>query len=263
MTAMYKILPGVLIIFALSGLDAAKGKSSQTCRDTRNLLSNAEASPLNKEFIALFQTGDKCITDLVRALNDEDGEIRRKAQVVIRYLNNPEGVKALHEIYSKQKEITFSGPIPVPLTDWDYQFIKWLFIEHRQDDWGVLEFNYISALILDGSSRAKALLEEIEKARGFDPTTVIYFAKDVKQSLSLFPGETDLAKLVLNNSFFVTPEDRRYTTARLVALNGAKDKALVEVYINRGVLAEEWWHVVISKQSDGWRFTSFYQVAVS
>ena len=76
-------------------------------------------------------------------------------------------------------------------------------------------------------------------------------------------GDGDLAQLVLQNSFFIDPGSRRYTSARLLGLNGTKDKALVEVYVNRGPLAEEWYHVVISKSGRAWKFFSIIQIAVS
>lgn len=79
----------------------------------------------------------------------------------------------------------------------------------------------------------------------------------------VFSGEADLSKLVLNNAFFVRQHDRKYASARLVAINGAKTKALIQIYINRGVLAEEWWHAVVDKAGTGWRFNSVYQAAVS
>jgi hypothetical protein len=46
----------------------------------------------------------------------------------------------------------------------------------------------------------------------------------------VFTGNNDLAELVLENAFFVAPSDRKHTSARLLALNAANDKALVEVY---------------------------------
>jgi hypothetical protein len=76
-------------------------------------------------------------------------------------------------------------------------------------------------------------------------------------------GEKDLAKLVLANAFYVSPEDKKHVTARLLGFNGKKNKALVEVYINRGRFAEEWYHVVMRKCEQGWKFFSITQVAVS
>ncbi|MCA1607614.1 MAG: hypothetical protein LC775_19590, partial [Acidobacteria bacterium] len=73
----------------------------------------------------------------------------------------------------------------------------------------------------------------------------------------------ELGKEVLNNAFFVAQEDRKYTSARVLALNSAKKKALVEVYINRGTLAEEWYHVVLRRCDQGWKFVSITPVAVS
>jgi hypothetical protein len=98
-----------------------------------------------------------------------------------------------------------------------------------------------------------------------DDSAVLRAVKLVQanQPAKVLTGEKDPGNLVLQNAFFVSPIDRKYTSARLLALNGAVDKALVEVYINRGPLAEEWYHVVIRKCARGWKFFSITQVAQS
>ncbi len=106
----------------------------------------------------------------------------------------------------------------------------------------------------------------VKSATGIDESTFVGYAiKRIKTARprDLITGEKDLAKLVLDNAFFVAPEDHKYASARLLGLNGNKNKALVEVYINRGRLAEEWYHVVIRKCGQGWKFFSITQVAVS
>lgn len=260
---MRNLIFAVLTSLALSGLAIAEDKVPRTYQKTRKLLSDVDVTHPNKAFRSLFQIGDARIADLIHALKDKDSEIRRRAQIIIRYLSNPEGIKALHEIYANQNESISSGPVPIPLADWDYKFLRSLFFENPQEHWGLLEFNYIFALLLDDSPRADAFLKELEKARGLSEARMFWGTDDVNNARKKLSGEADLPKLVLSHAFFVRPSDRQYTSARLVALNGAKDKAFVEIYIDGGVLAEKWWHVVISKQDDGWRFNSIYQAAVS
>jgi hypothetical protein len=209
---------------------------------------------------ALFRIGDERIGDLVKALDDPDKEVSLNAQRVIRYLGNEVGLKGLDEYYKRpRKEYWSSGPTPTPLIDWDYSIIK--------ENPSSLREDYLYALALDDSARAKELLASIMQANHTlsADTPMGRFLRSVRSNepKKVLTGGTDLAKLVLENSFFVAELDKKYASARLIGFNAEKDKAVVEVYINRGVLAEEWWHVVIRKEGSGWRFVSVTQVAVS
>ena len=128
--------------------------------------------------------------------------------------------------------------------------------------WDLLSERYVYALALDDSSKAKELLSGVIKRTGNldDGSTVVRAINLVQanQPAKLLTGPKDPGKLVLHNAFFVSPIDRKFTSARLLALNGAADKALIEVYINRGRLAEEWYHVVIRECDQGWTFEKLY-----
>lgn len=118
-----------------------------------------------------------------------------------------------------------------------------------------MEVGYIYALAFDDSARAKELLTSILAANAvprietFMERTLI----SVKSSNpnKLLMGSKDLAKLVLKNAFFVGAFDKKYASAHLIGFNSAKAKAIVEVYINRGPLSTEKYHVVISKHENG------------
>lgn len=233
------------------------------------MLSEIRDSRLNSDRLAsLFRIGDERIADLIRALDDVDQAISIRSQLVIRYLGNEKGMNALREWYSRQRgEYRIIGSVPLPLNEWDYNFIRINYISEPAQTWGERGAQYIYSLALDESPRAKEMLDEIIKnARNLNESNFVGRAikcVQASQPQKLLVREKDLAKLVLSNAFFITPEDRKYTSARFVAFNGAKDKALIEVYINRGHLAEEWYHVVINRREPGWRFFSIYQVAIS
>lgn len=207
----------------------------------------------------LFQKGDARINDLIKALHDPDHKISLRAQVMIRYLGNQTGMKALEEWYSTQPEIVRSGPIPIPLNERDYQWINDQPINDAD--------NYIYALALDGSPKAMAVLNEMKKKAGGlnEHMFAVQALKrlNTSQPQKLLTGGNDPAKLVLKNAFFIDPLSKPYASAKLLALNGQRDKALVEVYINRGRLAEEWYHIVLSRHGEGWKFFSITQVAQS
>ena len=53
------------------------------------------------------------------------------------------------------------------------------------------------------------------------------------------------------------------TVSRVVAYTAAKDKALVEIYVNRAALAKEWYHVVLKRVGQDWIFFSITVAAIS
>jgi HEAT repeat protein len=252
----------IILLAALSGgVAEASQASSKTYQETRKLLSAMKDYDLYPERLAaVFRVGDARVGDLVQALDDPDKEVSLNAQRVIRYLGNEVGLKGLAEYYKKpRKEYVSSGPIPVPLIEYDFDFIK----SHPSD----VGAEHIYALALEDSARATELLASIARSNvnasaGSLIAQVLTSIKSGNPN-KLLTGNTDLAALVLEHAFFVGELDKKYASARLVELNGAKDKSVLEVYINRGVLAEEWWHVVISKHENGWRFFSITQVGDS
>jgi hypothetical protein len=146
----------------------------------RKLLASLQSVKDDREALAtLFKTGDEQIAELIEALHDPDPNMRLQAQVVIRYLGNEMGMKALEDSYSEQTEVITSGPIPLPLKERDYEFIKDQYLNKPTAAWGGAD-QYIYALALDGSPRAKALLHELKKSAGTSART-FYSYKDEPQ----------------------------------------------------------------------------------
>jgi hypothetical protein len=256
-----------LVMLAACGMQAGAHGQSQTYKETRRLLSEFDDRLTPDVLTTLFREGDQRIEDLVRALDDSDHRISRNAQVVIRYLGNEAGMRELIVWYGRPRdETSFTAPIPIPLREWDYDYIRHNYIDEPMPR-AIFMQEYVYALSFNGSEKAKQTLAELRQKWGKVPveTSLGYALRgiDEEQPGKLLAGDKDVARSVLENAFFVLPADKKYTSAKLIGFNGAKDKALVEVYINRGVLAEEWYHVVVSKQGGGWRFFSVTQVAVS
>lgn len=243
------------------------GQTQNTYQNTREILSQINDVKNNSDKLAkLFRVGDERIEDLLKALNDTDRDISLHAQIIIRYLGNDAGMKGLFEWYDKQGQFRVTGPIPLPLSEWDYKVIYASYINEPPKTW-VKSEPYIYALALDDSPKAKEALEKMLEISGnLDESTIANQAArrvQASQPAKILTGEQNLAKLVLNNAFFILPDDQKYSSARLLVMNGAKNKGLIEVYINRGRLSEEWYHVVIQKCEQGWRFFSVTQVALS
>jgi hypothetical protein len=263
-----KLISAILVLGLFS--NAVESHSfSKTYKDTRKLLSEMQDRHLDSDKLAvLFRIGDESVADLIRALDDSDPDISLRAQVVLCYLGNESGMKALHEWYRRQKhEYRIAGPVPPPLSDWDYDFIKSSLLNEPPQTWRDRAVQYIYALALDYSPRAKAVLDEMVMiAEQLDESSFVKRA--LKRIEGTEPGrplaeQKDLARLVRDNAFFVATEDRKYTSVRILGFNAVRDKALVEVHINRGPLAEEWYHVVMSKGECGWKFFAVDPVAIS
>lgn len=264
---MYSRALTTTVVVLLIAANAFSLTDATTYPQTRKLLSAlTHIKDERAALAALFKQGDARIDDLSQALQDPDRSISLRAQVVIRYLGNEAGMNALEDWYRKQIEIPTSGPIPLPLRERDYESIRKEFITQPVVTWDSAE-KYIYALALESSPRARAMLNEMMK-RGENADAGLVAGEALRRVKVSHPeklliGRKDLARLVLRNAFFIAPLSRRYTSARLLGFNGVKDKALVEVYVNHGPLAEEWHHVVISKHGRGWRFFSITRVSVS
>jgi hypothetical protein len=255
------------LLLSCLGIVVAFGHPQKKYQDTSKLLFEMNNRLEDRDKLAaLFRVGDEWITNLIQALNDPNPDISLRAQIAIRYLGSDIGMDELFRWYNAQQQFRIAGPIPLPLREWDYKVIYANFINAPNRDWTQAE-PYIYALALDDSPKAKVVLNEVTKSAGrLDEATVVGRALmrvQTAQPAMLLAGQKDLAKLVQSNAFFVAPDDRKYLSAQLLGLNGAKDKALVEIYINRGRLSEEWYHVVIKKCGQGWKFFSVTQVAMS
>lgn len=260
-----KLTVSCILLWMIGSFPSRAESSSGTYWDTHRLLSGMRNCRSDSNKLArLFQVGDRRIKDLIRALNDPNPEISLRAQIVIRYLGNEAGMKALSEWYGGRREYPVAGPVPVPLMDQDYRYIQTSLIGKPPQTWRD-PAGYIYALVFDGSARAKDALGKIcEAGRELETHTFAGYAVRRVPSLTenLLIGK-DLAGLVKNKAFFISPEDQKYVSTRLLGLTAAKDKALVEVYVNRGALAEEWYHVVIGKSGEDWKYLSVYPVAIS
>lgn len=79
----------------------------------------------------LFKVGDEKIAELIRALGDSNEDVKLSAQLIIRYLGNEEGMEAWVRDYESKKTGSVIAPIPTPLRDWDYEFIRSLYLRDK------------------------------------------------------------------------------------------------------------------------------------
>ena len=105
-----------------------------------------------------FRLADKDQKELVSLLNDANEKVQLNAQILVRYIAEVSALSALHN--SKSGQTFFSGPVPVPLDEWDYQQIEKSILCDSCSLKGPI-VNYVYALVLDGSPRSHQFLELI------------------------------------------------------------------------------------------------------
>ncbi|MEW6736322.1 MAG: hypothetical protein AB1489_33825 [Acidobacteriota bacterium] len=263
----FKVILTIFVMIFFGYVSPSSARDFNRDQNIRELLAEMR-NPLSDDdkLAILFKIGEDNIHKLIQALYDPQPEVSLNAQVIIRYLGNETGMKALISWYSEQSQYSVSGPIPLPLTDWDYKNIERNYLS-KPAPWGNFVESYIYALALDDSPRSRTILDKIfsrvDEFAPFSTTRKVIDLTKANNPQRLIPDKKDIAKQVLTNAFFIQPYDQKYASARLIAFNGNKSKALVEIHINRGLLAEEWHHVVISKTGKVWKFFSISMIAVS
>lgn len=210
----------------------------------------------------LFQIGDQCIDELISALSGTDPQVAVAAQEAIRYLGNEKGLKAL-DAWNKNSNKSYPvwGPVPIPITELDYEMIEVTFLGNDHKDLGLLSSRYLYALAIDKDSpKSKSLFQTmLKRFESISEKSVTKrMAERLKNNYPLkrFSGTKSIENAVLENAFFLSKEEKKYTTAKLLNYNGKKRKALIELRLSRGILAEEWHHVVVRKMGNSWEFFS-------
>src|SRR5271157_2786027 len=118
------------------------------------LLADDDAS-----MVKIFGQGDSLIPKLIVALDDPDEKVAIHAQFMLRLIGSEDGIQKLHEWYGRPKpgQIIANAPVPVPLREWDYEWIAAI-LEHKTD-YDVDDYFY--ALSIDQSIHAQDLLKKM------------------------------------------------------------------------------------------------------
>ena len=258
---MKSFYPRTAIVVVLMLLSIATNGSQGTTDVRRLLLEMTMKHRSTEQLGVLFQGGEREINYLVRALEDPDPEVKLNAQIVIRYLGNEQGMRAWFKLNETGKSTSFTAPIPIPLQQWDYEFVREFYLRDNVRTEPLLEA-YLFALVLDSSTEAEQLFAAVIancKKHGFK----LDESRFRRVRNVVIDSHGDLAREVVERASFLNPKERQYTIPKLLAYSASKDKALIEIFVNRGPLAQEWWHVVLSSHGNVWKFFSITQVAVS
>ncbi len=249
----------VISVISFSNLCFAQTQS-KTYKNTRKLLAKMDRTFFDSTLRKLFQIGDDRIDDLIKALDDTEDEVSINTQIVIRALGNEKGTKALYKWYEKGGRenkgfsIYLGSLTPLPLNEWEFNQID-NYLESKDSNKHLMN-SLFYALILDETEKSDRYLQKLEKIGfGIEP--------EILQIKKSFENGGDLPKAILKNAFFLTDEEKKYSTAKLMAYNKSKNKALIYVKRDFGALMEAWFHVVVIKSGDSWKFYSIAQTGNS
>lgn len=101
-----KLHATLYIAMLLIGLVTSMSQSQAQNADyseTRKLLLKMERRAGNKELKKLFEEADVRMPDLINGLNDPEKQVSVNAQVIIKYLADPAGLRALDDWYKEQQ----------------------------------------------------------------------------------------------------------------------------------------------------------------
>src|ERR1700678_2026189 len=107
----------------LSLLIFAPASATGTDASLRKLLSSDDFATLG--IATIFAHGESSIPKLLDALEDTDSKVALHAQLMLRLIGDERGIKSLQGWYDKPRpDLAMTpGPVPVPITEWDYRQI--------------------------------------------------------------------------------------------------------------------------------------------
>jgi hypothetical protein len=204
----------------------------------------------------IFSGGSSLTAELVDALNDRNETVSLNAQLMLRLIGDDRGIEELQRWYEQPRQTLriVRGPMPVPLREWDYRQIDAI-LSRPSREWKEDATNYLLALAIDGSPHARELLKKMVDAAGNDQlTTASQLAATLSRSQSLAAGCNvhNPETILRQGAFFLTPEERKIATIKVLAYADEKQLALVRVSRTFG----NTFLVVLKQSGTCWKFQS-------
>jgi hypothetical protein len=208
----------------------------------------------------IFHEGTLRLPNLIVALDDPDGRVSDNAQVMLRLLGDTRGIHALHEWYVKPRPVLriVSGPVPAPLQEWDYKYINDFVLSRSYRDWDTDAVNYLYALTIDDSPRAKEMLKSMlnKIPKDADPSTLSFqtvnrLPKDSTQ-LTICDPSGHIENVILKQAFFLSIEERQRTSIELLSHSEGNNKVLLTASQTYG----HTFLIVLEREGSCWKYQS-------
>ncbi len=205
----------------------------------------------------IFEEGSPLVPQLIVLLNDHDGSVSDNAQLMLRIIGDAPGIQALQDWYQQPRPALrmVNGPVPSPLTDWDYGHIETAILSHRYQEWKTEAVNYLLALFVDGSPRADQMLKKmLNEVPPNGPTVVSNLAGRMRDNSPhterCFSGVIE--KEIVEGAFFLSPAEKKRSVVNILAYDEGHRRALVTVSQTFG----NTFLVVLSRGESCWQYQS-------
>jgi hypothetical protein len=229
----------------------------------------------------LFARGETLIPDIVAACHDGDEDLVPKAYLLLRLLGSEKTTECASHVHQEDPPIML-GTSDV-LTESAYSKLERIFAPQPcessrnciEDDLPLVEESIVYALILDGSPRAKNILNRMSKLAaashsedmlGFDVAshaeTLTPEARSLAHNLSLDGGTFEQS--FRRSLFFLKRSVRDTAEIKLLARNPSDDRMLVTVSYMGGRLSGSGYYIVLSKNAIGtWDYALIMRAWIS
>ena len=246
---------------------------SRTYGNTEKLMRRWIDSEKSSDFAQLLETTKNRTNDLVSACHSTDDEIAASALRILQFQGKNECSACWDQISGKQ------GTAPIVcsphLSELEFQRVEhWMATKHNgthyqcNDDVEPLDSlndSVIYALILEGSSRSRSILDDMramEKECASGDTILgevlerapemIETAKSLGHNLDVAPDK--LAATIRATAFFLPMGFRKASRVKLITRDADGKRILLEVSYTCGRLCGQGYHVILRQDGNDWHY---------
>ncbi len=256
---------------------------SQTYSDTRKTIKKWLESEGNEDFARLLKIGDARASDLVTACQDSDEEVAAAAFEALLLLGKGECETCADSMSQMRGGLALACSQKISEADFE-RTESWMAKKHTGTGYECgedfepltpMDVSVVYALILDGSSRARSLLDDmdgLEKACVPEETTIIgevlgqapsliVAAKRAGHNLRVEPNR--IIGSVRASAFFLPKKYREDSTVEIIARNKGRNTILLEVSYLCGNLCGKGYYVLLRKGGGDWHYAMITMAWIS
>ncbi len=257
--------------------------TSHTYNDTVETIKKWLESEKKDDLAHLLKTGEARPSDLVMACRNSDEEIAGAAYETLLLLGKPECEPCADSMSQMRGGLAIACSESISEADFE-RTESWMATKHRgtgyecgedYDPLTPMDVSVVYALILDGSFRARSVLDDmrgLEKACVPEETTIngevlerapslITAARSAGHNLNVEPNR--LIRSVRASAFFLPEKYRQDSTVEIIARNKARNTILLEVSYLCGNLCGAGYHVLLRKDGADWHYAMITMAWIS
>src|SRR6266478_2908707 len=256
-----------------SGIEKLKNLRRHSIQDRvrRNVRNALEDEDAIKE---LFTLGERAVPSLIKFLSDSDKERRAGAARGLAYIENQQGIQALRNAVTSEKDeetkaemsCFLAGGLVQTKSKDDLDFLRSSVQKARfadDDEEELPAFCAVLALGMNGGGDSLAILRKIPKDYQIDEIRKAIQWMETKSAPRQMHPEQSLSdeglikKTVLEGTFFAKDE-RSNTSFEKLTFNSQRNKALVSVEIYLGPKSARGYDLILVKQNGVWRVVGIW-----